>query len=192
MTVQGSCVTCMTADPVAPSEIAEMVALPGATAVTSPVCETVAMAAALLLHCTVRPASVAPDALFGVATSWTGAFPMVSAAEGGVTDTDATGVRTVIVALPVRPSIAATTDATPSAIADTTPPADTVAIVGSVEVHVTARPVMTVPAASRSLLSLAFRVCSLWRHYATLTRSAQRMMLCISLFSPFRLPAARC
>jgi hypothetical protein len=67
--------------------------------------------------------------------------------------TEATGTgavdETVIVALPLRPSLVAVISADPTATAVTTPAADTVAAALLLELQVTARPVRTLLLASR-------------------------------------------
>jgi hypothetical protein len=54
---------------VSPSTVAVMVALPGATAVTTPVVDTLATLDALLLHVTARPVSTVPAASRALAVS---------------------------------------------------------------------------------------------------------------------------
>ena len=75
--------------------------------------------------------------------------PTVMLDAARVTFTEATGIGiTVIAAEPVRPSLEAVIDVDPSLTAVTTPLASTVATAMLVEVHVTLRPVRTLPAAS--------------------------------------------
>ena len=85
----GSGATVMVAEPVIPSTVAVMVAVPAATAETVPVAETVATAGVLLLHVTARPVSEAPAASRAVATS-TCTPPITREAVAGVTTTEAT------------------------------------------------------------------------------------------------------
>src|SRR2546422_1980513 len=67
----------------------------------------------------------------------------------GVIATAATGTfATVTVAVPLFPSLVAVIVADPAATPVTTPVADTVAMAGFALVHVIARPVSTLPAAS--------------------------------------------
>src|SRR6185436_1816008 len=101
------------------SLVAVIVADPAATAVTRPLAETVATAAALLDHVTTRPVNVLPAESFVVALSCA-LPPMRSVPEAGATTTLATGTTaTVIAALPLWPSLVAVI------VAEPTPPADT-------------------------------------------------------------------
>lgn len=142
----------MDAVPVFPSLAAVIVADPAATAVTTPLADTVAMLASLEAQVTARPDRTVPDASLVVAVSAT-ASPTVGVALAGVTDTVATGsgggVCTVTVAMPLRPSLAAVIWATPAATAVTTPVAETVATPGALDDQLMLRPVRTVPEASR-------------------------------------------
>ena len=61
--------TVMAAVAVLPSTVAVMVALPGATAVTTPALFTLATLDALLLHVTARPVSIVPAASRALAVS---------------------------------------------------------------------------------------------------------------------------
>src|SRR5437899_12220654 len=58
---------------------------------------------------------------------------------------------TVMVAVPLFPSLVAVIVVVPASNADTKPPPDTVATLSAVDVHVTVRPVKTAPPASRSV-----------------------------------------
>ena len=72
-----------------PSIVAVAVVVPGATAVTSPVVDTVAIAALAMDQLVVRPLNVFPFPSFGVAVScWVA--PTVSDGDAGVTSTVAT------------------------------------------------------------------------------------------------------
>jgi hypothetical protein len=131
-----------------PSLVAVIVAVPAATPVTTPVAETVATPVALELHVTMRPVSTLPPASFVVAVSDCVA-PTNTLAEPGLTVTVATGTgTTVIEAVPVFPSLVAVIVTVPSATPVTTPPDDTVAMPVLPELHVTVRPVSTLPFAS--------------------------------------------
>src|SRR5690349_6258807 len=117
--------------------------------VTRPVADTVATFALAVTHVTVRPVSVLPFESFGVAVSCT-VVPSTMLGEAGVTVTVATGVGlTVTAEVPVLPSLVAViVTGPPVATAVTRPLAFTVAIVASLVVHVTVRPVRGVPPAS--------------------------------------------
>src|SRR5947208_3367191 len=112
MLATGTCDTVIAAVPLFDPLAAVIVALPGATAVTTPVCDTVAVAASLVLHVTGRLTTV-PFASVTVAVSepvWLG----VSASVFGATVTLPTGTSvTVTVVLPLFPSLVAVTVADP-------------------------------------------------------------------------------
>jgi len=78
------------AEPLFPSLVAVIVAVPGVSVATRPAPDTVATALLELLHDTVRPESVAPAASFVVAPSWVVA-PASTVGVGGLTSTVATG-----------------------------------------------------------------------------------------------------
>src|SRR5438876_3293474 len=141
-------VTVIAAVPFVPSILAVIVAVPGVPAVTSPFPLTVATAALLVSHVTVRPVRGLPLASFGVAVSCS-ACPAVTIAAAGLTATDATGTTvTVIAAVPLCPSQAAVTVAAPAATPVTTPLLFTVATPGLVDAHVTTRPANGLPPTS--------------------------------------------
>ncbi len=105
--------TLIAAEPLLPSLVAVIVALPGATAVTTPLGETVATCDALEDQVTVRPDSVLPDASRVVAERAsvppTAMVPLL-----GLTATEATGAGaggagawTVMEAEPLLPSLVA-------------------------------------------------------------------------------------
>ena len=75
--------------PLFPSLVAVIVALPAATAVTTPLFETVATFGALDDHVTVRPVSTVPLDALTVAVS-VALAPTASVVVGGLTVTDAT------------------------------------------------------------------------------------------------------
>src|SRR5260370_11347684 len=141
----------VTADvPVLPSLVAVTVIGPPAIfPVTSPVAETVAMVASLVVHVTVRPVSGLPPASLRVAVSCSVA-PTSTLAGDGVTATEATGTGVTVTAdVPLWPSLVAViVTGPPTAVPVTSPVAETVAMVASLVVHVTVRPVSGLPAAS--------------------------------------------
>ena len=141
----------LAATPVIPSTVAVSVAVPAATAVTSPVADTLATADALLLHVTARPVSVFPAASRALAASCC-VPPTTRLAVAGLTLTAATGTGvTVMDALPVIPSTVAVSVAVPAATAVTSPVAETLTTAGALLLHATARPVSTFPLASWAL-----------------------------------------
>ena len=135
----GTSETITTMPVLTPSLVAEMVAEPGATAVTRPVADTVATAGLLELQLTVRSASTTPLASFTVGTSVT-LPPTTSDALLGATTMLATGTRlTLMVAVPDFPSLCAVIVAEPGVRAVTTPAADTLATAELSDDQVTAR-----------------------------------------------------
>jgi len=142
--------TVICAVPLCPSLVAVIVARPAATAVTVPVGETLAIPGADDAHTTGRPVSTLPAESRATALS-DAVPPTVRLVVAGVTATDATGTAvTVIVALPLCPSLVAVMLAFPGEIAVTIPVGDTVATAGDDEVQLTARPVRMLPLASRA------------------------------------------
>ena len=122
--------TVIDALPLTPSDAAKTIALPVPTAVTSPVCDTVATDGAPVIQVMIRPGRGCPCASFGVAVSCVVAVIARLAVAG---DTSmlaiATGV-TVTRANTVFPSASTVTRATPCVTPVTNPLAETVAIVG--------------------------------------------------------------
>src|SRR5439155_7616485 len=117
----GTFVTVTDEVPLFPSLVAVIVADPGVTPETSPLLLTAATDVLELDHVTVRPERGAPLASFGVAVSCT-VCPACTEAVGGVTSTDATGTGvTVIVEVPLLPSLAAVIVAVPGVTPDTSP-----------------------------------------------------------------------
>jgi hypothetical protein len=167
----GTAVTVIDAVPVRPSLVAVMLAAPTDTAVTRPLVLTVATPALLELHVTARLARTLPFASFVSAVScWVA--PATTLAEAGVTVTEATGTaETVIVALPLFPSLAPVICAVPGASAVTTPLVETLAMELLSELHATARPVTTCPAASviAALAWLVWPTCTAWEERVTAT-----------------------
>jgi hypothetical protein len=147
----GTGVTVTVADPLCPSLVAAIVALPGLTAVTKPVALTVATVALSLAQVTTRSVSGFPLASRGIAVSWL-VWPTVSPRLGGVTLTDATGTGvTVTVADPLCPSLVAVIVAAPALTAVTRPVILTVATAALSLAQVTTRSVSGFPLASRGI-----------------------------------------
>lgn len=131
--------------------VAVIVADPVATAVTSPVADTVVTLLGVLDHVTLRPVSVLPLASLAVAESCT-VCPGVSDAVPGVSVTEATAASvTDTLAVPLCPPLEAVMVALPAATAVIWPLALTVATPVLLLVHVTARPASTVPLVSLSV-----------------------------------------
>src|SRR5437764_550123 len=125
--------------------ITEIVAVPTPAPVTSPVALTVATPVWSLAHVMVRPESGLPLASRGVAVSCT-APPVWIVCDAGDTVTAATGTGvTVMLAVPLFPSLVAVIVAVPAAFPVTSPLALTVAIVVLLLAHVTTRPASGVP-----------------------------------------------
>src|SRR6266516_3836390 len=139
----GTGVTVILAVPLCPSLVAEIVAAPVATAVTSPVEFTLAVAVLLLDQLMVRPESGLPFASFGVAVSCT-VCPTCTLADAGLTAT----LLTVILDEPLCPSEVAVIVATPAATPDTTPLELTVATAVLLLDQLMTRPESGVPLAS--------------------------------------------
>src|SRR6266568_4036511 len=142
--------TVIAALPLLPSLVAVMVAVPAASAVTSPLPFTVATPGASLDQVIVRPESGLPLASSGVAVScWVPPTTIVAAV--GLTVSDATGIVTVTAAVALLPSLVAVTFAVPAATAVTSPLASTVATPAASVDHVMTRLVRTLPSASWSV-----------------------------------------
>src|SRR5256885_182212 len=128
--------------PLFPSLAAVIVAEPAAFAVTRPLAFTVAIAVSLDDQVTARPESGLPPASLGVAVSCT-VCPTGTLADDGVTVTEATGTGTlvtVMVAVPLFPSLVAVIVAEPAPSADPTPVLQTPANLVCRVAHVTTRP----------------------------------------------------
>jgi hypothetical protein len=93
----GTVVTVIADPPACPSLVAVIVALPVATLLTRPLPFTVATAAFVVAHVTIRPLNGLPSASFGVAVSCTDC-PTAMLAVAGVTATDATGTAVTVMA----------------------------------------------------------------------------------------------
>lgn len=120
-----------------PSLVAVIVAVPGATACTNPLTDTVATAELFVDQLTVRPLSGLPSKSFGVAIScWF--CPCVMLAVAGLTATLATGMsETLTAAEPLFPSLVAVIVALPGRIPVTRPLCETDATPGLFVLHVT-------------------------------------------------------
>jgi len=147
-TCRGATVTVLV--PTFPSLVAEMVTEPGATPVTTPLADTTATWVSLDVQAIARFVTV-PAVSRTVADSGT-ASPTVTLALDGCTVTDPTGTWvTVTAALPLTPSLVAEIVTMPARTPVTTPAAETVAIVASLERHATVRSVTTAPLVSRTV-----------------------------------------
>src|SRR5216117_2751971 len=143
-----TCTTVMAAVPLCPSEVSVIVVEPASFAVTSPLELTVAAAVLLEVHVTTRPDSGFPFTSLGVAVNCT-VLPSSTLADAGVTATVATGTGvTVILAVPLCPSLVAVIVAAPVATAVTSPVEFTLAVAVLLLDQVTARPLSGVPFAS--------------------------------------------
>src|SRR6184192_478089 len=144
----GTVLTVTVAGPLCPSLVAVIVAAPAVTPVTSPPALTVATAVLLLPQLTGRPDNGLPLASFEVAVSCT-VWPTCTDAVPGLTVTDATGnVLTVIVAVPLCPSLVAVIVAAPAVTPVTTPLPLTVATAVLLLPQLTGRPDNGLPLAS--------------------------------------------
>src|SRR5437660_8092405 len=142
-------VVTVTADvPLLPSDVAVMVAEPAVTPRTSPLPFTVATAVLLLDQVTTRPDNGLPFASLGVAVSCSVA-PCCTLAGDGLTVTEATGCPlTVMLAVPLCPSLVAVMVAVPAATPVTRPLPLTVATAVLSLDQVTTRPDSGLPLAS--------------------------------------------
>jgi len=132
-----------------------IVAVPGVTPVTTPVLDTVATAVLLELHVTTRFVTTVPFKSLTV-TERAVVLPVETVAVAGVTVTDPTGIGTIVTeAVPDFPSLVAVIVAVPNVTPVTTPALVTVATAVLLDVHVTTRPVSTVPLASFSVAASA-------------------------------------
>jgi hypothetical protein len=140
-----SATTVSSAFPLFPSELAVTVAVPGATAVTTPVADTVATEASVIVQAMGRPVSGVPASLVSVAVNaWDS--PATSVSSPGATDTDATGTKmTATEALPLFPPELAVIVADPSPIAVTSPVLETEATVSSELAQAIERPASGAP-----------------------------------------------
>src|SRR5881396_1768634 len=154
----GTVLTLTAARPPCPPLVAVIVAAPAVTPVTSPPALTVATAVLLLPQLTGRPDNGLPLASFEVAVSCT-VWPTCTDAVPGLTVTDATGtVLTVIVAVPLCPSLVAVIVAAPAVTPVTTPLPLTVATAVLLLAQLTARPDNGLPFASLGVAAS----CTVW------------------------------
>jgi hypothetical protein len=131
-----------------PSLVAVIVAVPGATPVTTPAPDTVAAAVLLEVHATVRSVTTVPFTSLTVATRVV-VFPAMMLAVVGATATLATGMLVTVTAeLPLLPSLVAVTVAVPEATPVTTPLDETVATPVLLDDHTTVRSSTVTPFAS--------------------------------------------
>src|SRR5688572_12891912 len=131
-----------------PSLVAEIVAVPVETAVTSPSEDTVASAALLVPQLTARPDNALPDPSRTSAVSCA-VCPTTRSLDSGDSTTLATGTAdTVIDATALLPSLLAVMIAPPTASAVTCPLSVTVAIAGSLVVQTIGRLLRTCPSLS--------------------------------------------
>lgn len=144
----GTAVATTRADPLTPSTAAEMVALPGVSAVTTPVELTVTDAAFDDDQRNVLPATVWLPASRASATS-VAVSPTIRSLVLGVTRTTETGrAVTVMFAMPDFPPLLAATVVVPDVTPVTVPVCDTVAIVGFCDDQNTLRPARDFPSVS--------------------------------------------
>jgi hypothetical protein len=144
----GTSRTVITAVPLAEPEVAVMVSVPLATAVTSPVEETVAIVVSDEAHVTVAPKISVPPASVTVAVILiVSPHSEIIWESGDSVMLDAAWV-TVITAVPLTEPEVAVIVSVPLATAVTSPADDTVAIVVSDDAHVTVAPEIVVPPAS--------------------------------------------
>src|ERR1041385_494002 len=140
----GAC-TVTVALPLCPSLVAVMVAEPAATPLTTPLLLTPATEVLLLAQVTVRPDSALPFTSLGVAVSCT-LPPTSTDAVAGLTLTDATGTfATVMLAVPLFPSLVAVMVAVPATFPVTSPLELTVATDVLLLAQVTLRPLSGLP-----------------------------------------------
>lgn len=149
----GGAVTVSATDPVLPSLVAMMFAVPTPTAVTAPLAVTVATFVLEVDQVTVRPFNTTPSASRVIAVACV-VPPVCSDVAPSAAVTVATGAGggafTVTDAVPLRPSLVAVIVAVPGDAPVTTPLADTVATDAFDDVNSTTRPVSVLPAASRT------------------------------------------
>jgi hypothetical protein len=133
----------------------------------------VATTVALELHVIARPVNTPPFASSVIAIAWDVPTAVIEfEVRDTVTEATGTGI-TVIEDVPDFPSLVALIDADPSARVVTSPFGSTVAIVLSVEDHVTPRPVSGVPLAS-------FVVAVSCRVDPTITSAVAGLMLTVA------------
>jgi hypothetical protein len=150
----GGAVTVIPDVPLRPSLVAVIVAEPTDTPLTNPLEDTVATPALEVDHVMVRPVNTFPLASRNVACNCV-VWPACTLADPGATVTVATGAGgaavTVMAEVPLLPSLVAVIVADPAVTPVTRPEEETVATEALDVVHVIARPVSTLPLASRSV-----------------------------------------
>jgi len=149
----GTGLTVISSEPVTPSTVAVIVAVPALTPVTRPVVAlTVAAPGVSDDHVAVRPVRTLLDASFATNVICVVAPTMIDD-DPALTVTDATGTTvTVTVAVPVIPSLVAVITDVPTATPFTSPVAAfTLALAGVPDDHVIVRPVSVLPPASLSV-----------------------------------------
>src|SRR5439155_26235340 len=145
----GTGVTVMDDVPLWPSLVAVIVAEPATFVVTSPLLFTVATDVLFEDHVTVRPVRMLPFASLSVAVSCC-VWPACTLADAGVTVTEATGApATVMLAVPLCPSLVGVIVTGPPAATPVTSPLPfTLAIALLLDDQLIARPVNGLPLAS--------------------------------------------
>jgi hypothetical protein len=129
--------------------MAVTVAVPATTAVTSPVCDTVATAVLSELQVTTRSLRTRPFASRSVAVAWVVSTAVI-VLDASVTLIEAIGADvTVSVPLPALPSLVAVMIVVPAASAVIAPVSDTVATSLRLDDHTITRPVSVEPLLSR-------------------------------------------
>lgn len=124
-----------------PSLVAVIVAVPTATPVTTPACETVAIKLADEVHTTDRPVSTAPDAERVEALSVPVAPTATDSDDGVSTIVETAGSATMTGAVPTLPSTVARMVVLPTARVAIEPELDIVAMLVLSDDHVTVRSV---------------------------------------------------
>lgn len=157
----GTVMTVTVANPLCPSLVAVMVAVPGRIPLTKPNWVTLAIESGADDQLTARWVRTFPFASFSVAVAWV-VERVVRVEEPSDTVTEATGGPvTVRVADPVCPSLTAVMAAVPIPRAVTTPASLTVATEGALDDQVIARPARKFPLASLGV-AVATVVCPIW------------------------------
>ena len=137
--------------PVFPSELADTTIDPGAIAVTTPVCEMLAMAGVLEVQATCRLVSMFPRASRNATPNCILSPTKMEAACGDKTTSTTLGGVTVRLALPTLLSAVAETEAVPIVTPLTTPLAETLATDGSLDRQSSGRPLSSFPWTSRNV-----------------------------------------
>jgi hypothetical protein len=158
----GTGVTVTVDEPLLPSAVAVIVAVPTATAVTTPDCETVAMFVFSEFQVTGRSVRTVAFMSFTVAPSVV-VCPITTLVFAGATVTEFTGAIVTVTAVDaLLPSLVAVIVADPGPTAVMTPADDTVATAEALVVHATTRFVTTVPLTSLTVI-VGVAVCATTR-----------------------------